>query len=73
MGAHRIRIGARAGRSEEGRGWLGGRYEELEEEHLSECEEHERTGRWVGRLVRAVVVLALLLAVSLAVVWRLLA
>ena len=48
-------------------------YERLKELHLAECAEHERTRRLVGRLARAVAVLALLLAVSLAVVWRLLA
>ena len=26
-------------------------YEKLKELHLGECAEHERTGRWVGRLV----------------------
>ena len=48
-------------------------YERLEELHLAECAEHERTSRWVGRLARAVAVLAVLLVVSLLVVWRLLA
>ena len=48
-------------------------HEEVKELYLRECAEHERTGRWVGRLARAVAVLAVLLAVSLAVVWRLLA
>ena len=48
-------------------------YGRLKELHLRECAEHERTGRWVGRLVRAVAVLTVLLAVSVLVVWRLLA
>ncbi len=48
-------------------------YEKLKELHLEKCAEHKRTGRWVGRLARAVAVLVVLLAVSLTVVWRLLA
>ena len=38
-----------------------------------ECAEHERTGRWVGRLARAVAVLVVLLIISVLVGWRLLA
>ena len=48
-------------------------YEGLEDDYLAECAAHERTRRWVGRLARAVAVLAILLVVSLLVVWRLLA
>ena len=48
-------------------------YEELKELYLRECAEHERTGRWVGRLARAVAALVVLLIVSLVVGWRLLA
>ena len=48
-------------------------YEKLKELHLGECAEHERTGRWVGRLARAVAVLAVLLITGVLVVWRQLA
>lgn len=48
-------------------------YEETKDLYLRECAEHERTERWVGRLARAVAVLALLLVISVFVVWRLLA
>ena len=48
-------------------------YEELKELYLRECAEHERTGRWVGRLAVAVAVLAVLLVIAVLVVWRLLA
>ena len=48
-------------------------YEKVEGLYLRECAEHERTRRWVGRLARAVAVLAVLLVVSVLVVWRLLA
>ncbi len=48
-------------------------YEELKGLYLRECAEHERRKRWVGRLARAIAVLAVLLAVSLLAVWRLLA
>ncbi len=53
-------------------GWKHG-YEELEEDYLRECAEHERTSRWVGRLARAIAVLAVLLVVSVFLIWRLLA
>ena len=48
-------------------------YEEMKELYLRECAEHEKTERWVGRLARAVAVLAVLLVISVLVVWRLLA
>ena len=44
----------------------------MKELYLRECAEHERTERWVGRLARAVAVLAVLLVVAVLVVWRLL-
>ncbi len=56
----------------EAAGWEAG-YEELEEDHLRECAEHERTSRWVGRLVGACAVLVVLLIVGALVGWRLLA
>ncbi len=52
-------------------GWEDG-YEELEEDHLRECAAHERTSRWVGRLVGACAVLVILLIVGALVGWRLL-
>ncbi|MDE2837255.1 MAG: hypothetical protein OXL97_07075 [Chloroflexota bacterium] len=48
-------------------------YEEMKERYLRERSEHERTERWVGRLARAVAVLAVLLIVGALVGWRLLA
>lgn len=48
-------------------------YEEMRELYLRECAEHERTDRWIGRLVRAVAVLIVLLVVAVLVVWQLLA
>ena len=56
----------------EAAGWKD-EYEKMEEDYLAECVEHERAERWVGRLVRAVAVLAVLLVVAALVVWRLLA
>ncbi len=47
-------------------------YEEMKELYLRECAEHERTERWIGRLVRAVAVLLVLLVIAGLVVWRLL-
>lgn len=47
-------------------------YEEMKELYLREYAEHERTERWVGRLVRAVALLVVLLIVATLVVWRLL-
>ena len=48
-------------------------YEEMKELYLRECAEHERTERWIGRLVRAVAMLAVLLIIVVLVGWRLLA
>ncbi len=51
-------------------------YEALRELYLRECAEHEREERWVGRLGRAVVVLAVLvvlLVIGALVGWRMLA
>ena len=48
-------------------------YEEMKELYVRECAEHERTKRWMGRLVGVCAVLGILLAVSLIAVWRLLA
>ena len=56
----------------EGVGWKD-EYEKMEEDYLKECVEHERVRQWASTLVRAVGVLAVLLVVSLIVVWRLLA
>lgn len=53
-------------------GWKDG-YEELKGLYLRERAEHERTERWIGRLARAVAVLAVLLVIAMLVVWRLLA
>ena len=46
-------------------------YEEMKELYLRECAEHERTERWVWRLARAAAVLAVLLVISVLVVWLL--